>query len=189
MIADPQNMGQYTLFCQISAILAEILWKIEFSIMAALICIKMIRGTFCWLVNIANRFLRIFSDLLLPIKSIFHGVHGTQLFRLDYCVQSVILVKIIKACCCCSLSAHMPNQSARNSNHSVEVALVCVSHDILRAIDTSTLSSWCFWNCRLHFDTVAHNDKVQSLHVNGYTSQAGGIDWDKCVGDCPYFCI
>ena len=88
MVADHQNMGLYTLFCQISAILAEILWKIDFSITAALICIKIIRGTFCWPVNIANRFLRVFSDLVIPIKSIFHGVHGTPLFRLDYFVGS-----------------------------------------------------------------------------------------------------
>ena len=50
----------------------------------ALICIKTPHGTCCWLVNIANRFIRIFSDLVIPIKSIFHGMHGTPLFRLDY---------------------------------------------------------------------------------------------------------
>jgi len=41
--------------------------------MAALICIKIIRGTFYWLVNIANHFLHILPDLVIPIKSIFPG--------------------------------------------------------------------------------------------------------------------
>ena len=40
-------------------------------IMAAMICIKTIRRTFCWLVNIANRFLHICSDVVIPVKSIF----------------------------------------------------------------------------------------------------------------------
>ena len=44
--------------------------------MAALICIKMVRGTFCQLVNIANRFLRIFSNLETSIRFIFPGGAG-----------------------------------------------------------------------------------------------------------------
>jgi len=55
-----------------------------------IICIKPMRGTFCWLVNIANRFLHIFSDLVIPIKSIFHRVHGTPLFRLDYLFYALL---------------------------------------------------------------------------------------------------
>ena len=38
----------------------------------------MICGTFCWLVNIANRFLRIFFELVIQIKSIFPGVHDSD---------------------------------------------------------------------------------------------------------------
>ena len=41
--------------------------------MAALICIKIVCGTFCQLVNIANRFLRIFSNLETLIRFIFSG--------------------------------------------------------------------------------------------------------------------
>ena len=44
--------------------------------MAALICIKIVRGTFCQLVNIANRFLRIFSNLETSIRFIFPGGTG-----------------------------------------------------------------------------------------------------------------
>ena len=44
--------------------------------MAALICIKNVRGTFCQLVNIANRFLRIFSNLETLIRFIFPGGAG-----------------------------------------------------------------------------------------------------------------
>ena len=44
--------------------------------MAALICIQMVRGTFCQLVNIANRFLRIFSNLETSIRFIFPGGAG-----------------------------------------------------------------------------------------------------------------
>ena len=69
MLADPQNMGVDTLFVQLSAILVEIWRKVDYSVMAALICIKMIRGTFCQLVNIAHRFLRIISNLETPIRS------------------------------------------------------------------------------------------------------------------------
>ena len=43
----PENMGLDTLFVQLYAILADIQGKIEFSIKAALICIKMIRGICC----------------------------------------------------------------------------------------------------------------------------------------------
>ena len=39
MIVDPEDMGLETLFVQLCAILAEITWKIDFSIMAAFICI------------------------------------------------------------------------------------------------------------------------------------------------------
>ena len=73
MIFDPQNMGLDTSFVQITAILAEILGKIDFSVMAALICIKMICGTSGQLVIIANHFLHIFSNLETPIRSIFPG--------------------------------------------------------------------------------------------------------------------
>ena len=52
--------------------------------MAAQICIKMALGTFFQLVNIANRFLRFFSKLNTPIRSIFPRVHGNPIFRLDY---------------------------------------------------------------------------------------------------------
>ena len=44
--------------------------------MAALICIKRVRGTFCQLVNIANRFLRIFFNIEASIIFIFPGGAG-----------------------------------------------------------------------------------------------------------------
>ena len=73
MLFDPQNMGLDTLFVQLSAILAEIWRIVDFSVMAALICIKMTRGTSGQLFNIAHRFLRIFSNLEMPIRSWFPG--------------------------------------------------------------------------------------------------------------------
>ena len=48
----------------------------KFSVMAALICIQIVHGTFCQLVNIANRFLRIFSNLETLIRFIFPGGAG-----------------------------------------------------------------------------------------------------------------
>ena len=57
MILDPQNMGFYTLIVELCALLAEIWRNIHFPVMASLICIKMVCGTFCQLFNIANRFL------------------------------------------------------------------------------------------------------------------------------------
>ena len=59
IICAPHNMGVGTLFVQLSLLLTEIWPTNEFSIMAALICIKIVRGTFCQLVNIANRFLNL----------------------------------------------------------------------------------------------------------------------------------
>ena len=69
-------MGVDTLFVQLSSLLTDIWPKNECSVMAALICIKIVRGTFCQLVNIANRFLRIFSNLETSIRFIFPGGAG-----------------------------------------------------------------------------------------------------------------
>ena len=69
-------MGVDTLFVQLSSFLTEIWPTNELSVMAALICIKIVRGTFCQLVNIANRFLRIFSNLETLIRFIFPGGAG-----------------------------------------------------------------------------------------------------------------
>ena len=87
-------MGVDTLFVQLSALLTEIWPTNEFSVMAALICIKIVRGTFCQLVNIANRFLRIFSYLETLIRFIFPGGAGypylpTQLTRMDKIKQHI----------------------------------------------------------------------------------------------------
>ena len=76
-------MGVDTLFVPLSVILTELYLNIHFSVMAALICIKMVLGTFFQLVNIANRFLCVFSKLDAQIRSIFPGVHGNPIFRLD----------------------------------------------------------------------------------------------------------
>ena len=76
-------MGIDTLFVPLSVILTELYLNIHFSVMAALICIKMVLGTFFQLVNIANRFLQVFSKLDAPIRSIFPRVHGNPFFRLD----------------------------------------------------------------------------------------------------------
>ena len=48
--------------------------------MAALICIKMIRGTFFDFVNTANHFLHIFSDIVTSIRSLFPGGAGKPPF-------------------------------------------------------------------------------------------------------------
>ena len=76
IISAPHNMGVNTLFVQLSSLLTEICPTNEFSVMAALICIQIVRGTFCQLVNIANRFLRIFSNLETLIRFIFPGGAG-----------------------------------------------------------------------------------------------------------------
>ena len=76
-------MGVDTIIVPLSVILTELKLNIYFSVMAAQICIKMVLGTFFQLVNIANRFLRVFSKLHTPIRSIFPRVHGNPIFRLD----------------------------------------------------------------------------------------------------------
>ena len=63
--------------------------------MAALICIKRVRGTFCQLVNIANRFLCIFSNLETSIRFIFPGGAGypylpTRLYVNSMCIQCIL---------------------------------------------------------------------------------------------------
>ena len=55
MILDPQNMGLDTLIAELCALSAEIWQNIDFPVMASLICIKMVCGTFYQLFNIANR--------------------------------------------------------------------------------------------------------------------------------------
>ena len=69
-------MGLDTLFVSLSPILAEIWPKLIILIMAALICIKMVCGTFFQLVNIDNHFLHIFYNLETLIRSIFPGGAG-----------------------------------------------------------------------------------------------------------------
>jgi hypothetical protein len=67
MIFDPRNMGLEPLIMQLSAILAVIWRTLDFPVMAALICIKMICGTFSRPCNKAYRILRIFFDLKTSI--------------------------------------------------------------------------------------------------------------------------
>ena len=62
-----------TLIVLLCALLAEIWRNIHFPVMAALICIKMVCGTFCQLFNIANRFLWYFSDLETSIRKLISG--------------------------------------------------------------------------------------------------------------------
>ena len=69
MLLDPQNMGLDTLIVELCALLAEIWRNIHFPVMASLICIKMVGGTFCQLFNIANRFPWYFSNLETSIKN------------------------------------------------------------------------------------------------------------------------
>ena len=76
IISAPHNMGVDTLFVQLSSLWTEIWPTNEFSVMAALICIQIVRGTFCQLVNIANRVLRIFFHLETSIRFIFPGGAG-----------------------------------------------------------------------------------------------------------------
>ena len=69
MILDLQNMGLDTLIVELCELLAEIWRDIYFPVMATLICIKTVCGTFCQLFNIANRFLRYFSNLETSIRN------------------------------------------------------------------------------------------------------------------------
>ena len=110
IISTPHNMGVDTLFVQLSALLTEIWPTNEFSVMAALICIKIVRGTFCQLVNIANRFLRIFSNLETLIRFIFPGGAGypylpTQLPSIASIFCNFTLV-FNNLCISCSTSLH-----------------------------------------------------------------------------------
>ena len=52
MILDPQNMGLDTFIVELCALLAEIWRNIHFPVMASLICIKMVCGTFCQLFKV-----------------------------------------------------------------------------------------------------------------------------------------
>ena len=76
IISAPHNMGVDILFVQLSSLLTEIWSTNEFSVMATLICIQNVRGTIFQLVNIANRFLHIFSNLETLIRFIFPGGAG-----------------------------------------------------------------------------------------------------------------
>ena len=69
MILDPQHMGLDTLIVELCALLAEIWRSIHFPVMASLICIKMVCGTFCQLFNIANHFLCYSSNLETSIRN------------------------------------------------------------------------------------------------------------------------
>ena len=82
IIFNPENMGIETFFVKIYALLAKIQPKTSFLVMAALICIKDPHGTFWQLFNIANRFLRVFVSLVVPIKNIFLGCM-TTFFQLN----------------------------------------------------------------------------------------------------------
>ena len=62
-------MGLDTLIVELCALLAEIWQNIHFPVMASLICIKMVCGTFCQLFNIADQFLRVFSNLETLIRN------------------------------------------------------------------------------------------------------------------------
>ena len=73
-------MGVDTFIVPLSVILTELYLNIHFSVMAALICIKMVLGTFFQLVNIANRLPWVFSKLDAPIRNIFPRVHETLFF-------------------------------------------------------------------------------------------------------------
>ena len=73
MILDPQSMGLDTLIVELCALLAEIWQNLHFPVMASLICIKMICGTFYQLFNIANRVLWHFSNLETSIRNWFPG--------------------------------------------------------------------------------------------------------------------
>ena len=73
MILDPQNMGLDTLIVELCALLAEIWRNIHLPLMASLICIKMVCGTFYQLFNISNRFLWHFSNLETSIWNWFPG--------------------------------------------------------------------------------------------------------------------
>jgi len=61
MILDPKNVGIKTMFVMMYALLAELLRQLCFLVMAALICIKVIHGTFWQFFNIANLFYIFFS--------------------------------------------------------------------------------------------------------------------------------
>ena len=73
MILDPQNMELDTLIFELCTLLAEIWRHIYLLVMASLICIKMVCGTFGQLFNIANRFLWYFSNLETSIRNRFPG--------------------------------------------------------------------------------------------------------------------
>ena len=73
-------MGVDTLFVPLSVILSELYLNIHFSVMAALICIKIVLGTFFQLVNIANRFYGFFPSWMHRLKVYFRGCTGTLIF-------------------------------------------------------------------------------------------------------------
>ena len=64
--------------------------------MAALICIKRVCGTFFRLVNIVNRFLRIFSNLETSIRFIFPGGAGYPYLPTRLVVHTYVIYDEIK---------------------------------------------------------------------------------------------
>ena len=91
----------------------------------------------------------------------------------------------------------VPNQSAYKPNHSVETALVCVQNNILCVMDNQNIVIMLLLDLSAAFETVDHNvmlhrpshdvgvgqtalnwfksyvsDRVQVVHINGFTSPA-----------------
>ena len=81
-------MGLDTLIVELCALLAEIWRNIHFPVMASLICIKMICGTFCQLFNIANRFLWYISNLETSTRNLFPGGARYPLLPIRLCVEA-----------------------------------------------------------------------------------------------------
>ena len=71
MTVDPQNIVLNTLVVELCAPFPEIWRNIHFSVIALLLCIKVVCGAFWQLINIADRFLWHFSNLETLIRNIF----------------------------------------------------------------------------------------------------------------------
>ena len=127
----------------IYASLVKIQPKTSFSVMAALICIKDTHGTFWQLFNIANRFLRVFVGLVVPIP----GVHDNLFFNSTTGMHRGLLHL-------CRTTARptstLPLAAARSQRRSVPLAESCPA----RLVELEMVSRWVLWHPRRSLATA-----------------------------------
>ena len=142
MLLDPQNIRLNTIIVELCALLAEIWRNIHFPVMASLICIKMVCGTFCQLFNIANRFLWYFSNLETSIRNWFPGGARYPLLPAQLIGRGLFQIQVV--------------QSRRNN-----------SFIVVFTLHSSKFLNVIHKNCKyMHVDKDIHRNSYTSLCIS-----------------------